>query len=62
MKFNKDMTIKEALQADPNSAEIFLSHGMHCIGCPTASAERIEEAAMAHGIDVDALLEQLNAL
>lgn len=62
MKFNKDMTIKEALEVDPKSAEIFFSHGMHCIGCPTASAERIEEAAIAHGIDVDSLLDHLNAL
>ena len=62
MKISKDMTNKEALQVDSRSAEIILSHGMHCIGCPTASAESIEEAAIAHGIDVDALLDQLNAL
>ncbi|MDD4658042.1 MAG: DUF1858 domain-containing protein [Eubacteriales bacterium] len=62
MKFTKEMTIREALELDPRSAEIFFSFGMHCIGCPTASGEPIEEAAIAHGIDVDALIEKLNAL
>ncbi|NLO88504.1 MAG: DUF1858 domain-containing protein [Firmicutes bacterium] len=56
------MTIKEALELNPKSADIFFSFGMHCIGCPTASGESIEEAAMAHGINVDLLLEKLNAL
>lgn len=62
MKFTKTMTIGEALAVDSRSAEIFGNHGMHCIACPVASAESIEEAAIAHGIDVDLLLEQLNAL
>jgi len=62
VKFTKEMTIKEALELNPKSADIFFSFGMHCIGCPTASGESIEEAAMAHGINVDLLLEKLNAL
>jgi hybrid cluster-associated redox disulfide protein len=62
MKFTKEMTIREALELNPRSAEIFFNFGMHCIGCPTASGEPIEEAAIAHGIDVDSLIEKLNAL
>lgn len=62
MDFTKEMTIKEALQVNPKSADIFMSFGMHCIGCPTASGESIEQAAMVHGINVDLLLEKLNAL
>lgn len=56
------MTIKEALEVNPKSAEIFMSFGMHCIGCPTATGESIAQAAMVHGINVDLLLEKLNAL
>ncbi|MGI6364369.1 MAG: DUF1858 domain-containing protein [Bacillota bacterium] len=62
MKFTKDMTIREALEINPKSADIFMSFGMHCIGCPTASGESIEQAAMVHGINLELLLEKLNAL
>jgi hybrid cluster-associated redox disulfide protein len=56
------MTIREALEINPKSADIFMSFGMHCIGCPTASGESIEQAAMVHGINLELLLEKLNAL
>lgn len=62
MKFTKEMTIREALEVNPKSADIFMSFGMHCIGCPTATGESIEQAAMVHGINVDLLLEKLNEL
>lgn len=62
MKFNKDMTIRETLAVNPKSADIFMSFGMHCISCPTATGETIEQAALVHGINVDLLLEKLNAL
>jgi hybrid cluster-associated redox disulfide protein len=62
MKFDKQMTIWEALEVNAKSAEVFMSFGMHCIGCPTASGETLEQAAMVHGINIDLLLEKLNAL
>ena len=40
----KEMTIRQVLEKDINSAEMFLDAGMHCIGCPAASGESIEEA------------------
>lgn len=62
MKFTKETTIKEALAINPKSADIFMDFGMHCIGCPSASSESIEQAAMVHGINLDLLLGKLNAL
>jgi hybrid cluster-associated redox disulfide protein len=62
VKFNKEMTIREALMADQRSAEILMNFGMHCIGCPSASGETIEQAAMVHGINIDLIMEKLNAL
>lgn len=56
----KEMTIREVLEKDINSAEIFLDSGMHCIGCPAASGESIEEACGVHGIDADVLVAKLN--
>ena len=61
-KFEKTMTIRQAIELDRRSVEIFMSFGMHCIGCPAASGETIEQAAGVHGIDADALMEKLNEL
>ncbi len=52
----KDMTIGEILRANPNVAPVLMAAGMHCLGCPSAQGESLEEAAMVHGIDIDALM------
>ncbi len=39
---------------------VFMKHGLHCVGCHVSVFESIEEGAIAHGIDVDALVEDLN--
>lgn len=56
----KDMTIGVVIKANPEKAEVLMSFGMGCVGCPSAQAESIEEAAMVHGLDLNALLEALN--
>lgn len=59
-EITKDMTIGEIINADPNAVPILMSAGMHCIGCPAAQGETLEEASMVHGIDVEALVFALN--
>lgn len=61
MKIEKNITIGELLKEHPEKAEILLSAGMHCLGCPASQAETIEEACEVHGIDVDELVAELNA-
>ena len=61
MKIEKNMTIGELLQKYPEKAEILLSAGMHCLGCPASQGETIEEACEVHGIDVEEIMQQLNA-
>ena len=56
----KDMTIGEILQANPKVAPILMEAGMHCLGCPSSQMETIEEAAMVHGIEADALVKEIN--
>ena len=56
----KDMIIAEILNVDTNLASILMASGMHCIGCPSAQGETLEEACMVHGIDVDELVGRLN--
>ncbi len=58
----KDMTIGEILRTNPNVAPILMEAGMHCLGCPSAQGESLEEAAMVHGMDIEALMEQIAAL
>ncbi|MBQ6542960.1 MAG: DUF1858 domain-containing protein [Clostridia bacterium] len=58
----KDTRIGELLQMDAAAAaEILMSFGMHCIGCPASQMETIEEAAAVHGVDADALVNELNS-
>ena len=57
----KDMTIGEILRTNPAVAPILMEAGMHCLGCPAAQGESLEEACAVHGIDIDSLIEKLNA-
>ena len=59
-KIKKDMTFAKVLQKHPETAHVFLERGMHCLGCMAAHFESIEQGAMAHGIDVDSLIADLN--
>lgn len=61
MKFNKDTRIGELLEVAPEKAEMLLEIGMHCLGCPASQMETLEEACNVHGVDVNELLEKLNA-
>ncbi|MCQ2500663.1 MAG: DUF1858 domain-containing protein [Lachnospiraceae bacterium] len=56
----KSMTIGELLVMDRNIAGILMRAGMHCIGCPSAQGESLEEAAMVHGMNADMLVDQIN--
>ena len=59
-KISKDITIGELLRLNADVAPILMSAGMHCLGCPASQAESIEDAAAVHGLDADALVEQIN--
>ena len=61
MIITKDMTIGEVVRQKPESVEVLMGFGMGCVGCPSAQAETLEEAAMVHGLNLDALMEKLNA-
>jgi len=56
----KDMSIGDIVDQYPETVSVFISHGLGCIGCAIAQFETLEEGAMAHGIDVEALIKDLN--
>ncbi|NLD44717.1 MAG: DUF1858 domain-containing protein [Chloroflexi bacterium] len=61
MTITKDMPIAKIVQEHPETVRVFLSHGLMCIGCAAARFENLEQGATAHGINVEALLKDLNA-
>ena len=61
MTVTKDSIIGDVLDFDRNTAPYFFEMGMHCLGCPYARGETIEQACMVHGVDVNELVEKLNA-
>ena len=57
---NKDMIIADMLKIDPGIAAILMASGMHCIGCPSAQGETLDEAAMVHGMNAEELVVNVN--
>lgn len=60
MVIDKNMSIIEVVQKYPKTVEVFSNYGMGCLGCTAARFENIEQGATAHGIDVEALIADLN--
>ena len=60
ISITKDTIIGDILDVAPQTAPIFLSIGMHCLGCAMAHGETIGEAVSVHGQDLQELLEKLN--
>ena len=58
----KDTIIGDILDIAPETAPVFLSIGMHCLGCPSSRGETVEQACMVHGVEVDDLLAKVNAM
>ena len=60
MTIDKTMSIGQVLSMDRGTAPIFMEFGMHCLGCPHATAESLADACAAHGANCDELVHQLN--
>jgi hybrid cluster-associated redox disulfide protein len=56
----KDMPIGKVVIEHPETVDVFMSHGLHCIGCAAAHFENIAQGCEAHGIDADKLVDDLN--
>lgn len=59
-KITKNTIVADVLKISKDTAPFFLEIGMHCLGCPSATGETIEEACAVHGVDADALVKKLN--
>ena len=62
-KITGKTTFAELLSKHPDTAELLFSSGLHCIGCPMAQQETIEQGILAHGLnkkDVEKVIEEIN--
>jgi len=60
-KITKDMIIADIIAIDPEIAQFFFAAGLGCAGCPSSKGENLADAGTGHGVDVDALVDQINA-
>ena len=60
VKIEKQTIIGDVLDIAPQSAPLFFAIGMHCLGCPSARGETIEQACEVHGVDCDELISKIN--
>ncbi len=61
MTVTKTTKIGDILDFDRGVAPFFLNMGMHCLGCPSARSETLEQACAVHGVNADELVAQINA-
>lgn len=59
-KVEKTMSIADVLRIDRETTPIFMQYGMHCLGCPHATAESLQDACAVHGVNADDLVKDLN--
>lgn len=57
----KEMIIGDIIRIDQGIIPILMGAGMHCVGCPSAQGESLEEACMVHGMDVNTLVGNINS-
>lgn len=63
LKITKDTQIGELVLNYPETLEVLLEYGFHCIGCSMSLYETIEQGAMMHGYDsneIEILIKKLN--
>ena len=64
-KISKDMMIGEVVQKHPETAEVFMGYGLHCVGCHVAFWETLEQGASGHGMDpetIDKMIKDANRI
>jgi len=58
----KDMTFFEVMRLHPDAVKVLQKYNLGCVGCMGAQNESLEQGANAHGLDVELLLKDLNAI
>jgi len=62
-KISENMNIGETIARYPETAEIMIGYGLHCVGCHVNPYESIKEGAMVHGLDektIEKMVKEMN--
>ncbi len=59
MAISKKDNIIDVINDYPAAIEVLQNHGVHCVGCMLAHSESLEEGLAAHGMDVDAVIKEI---
>jgi len=59
MEIKKDMLIGDVVSKHPETADVFMKFGLHCIGCHISPHETIEQGAAGHGLPEDKIEEMI---
>jgi hybrid cluster-associated redox disulfide protein len=61
-QITKDMTFHEVMRMSPEVLKVLARFQLGCVGCMGAQHESLEKGAMDHGLDIEELLQELNAI
>jgi hybrid cluster-associated redox disulfide protein len=57
---NENTLVGELVDQYPETMDLLMGIGMHCLGCPASQAESVKDACAVHGIDAQLMVEALN--
>lgn len=58
-KINKKTKLSKLIRR-PEVIEILFERGLFCCGCPAAAQETLEQGCLAHGINPDEVVKEIN--
>lgn len=58
-KLSTESNILEVIKRYPSAAEIFIKHGLPCVGCAAARFEKISDAAIEFGVDGESIINEI---
>ena len=62
-EITKDTPIKSLIENHPETQEILMSYGLHCVGCHFSEFDTLDDGAMMHGLsdeDIELMLKDVN--
>lgn len=65
IKITKDVNLSELVYKHPETEEVLLDYGLHCVGCIAGSFDTLEAGAKVHGLgdkDIEELVERINEI
>ncbi len=56
-KVTKKTNIAKLVYEYPETVEVFMNYGLHCVGCPVSEADSLETGARIHGLSDEEIVQ-----